>query len=152
MSLIRLNMSFIREHQMFKSIRNLLAILLCLSSLAAQSAWDISESSSDRQLFASAQSLASDGELRFVKQMASNDKPNKDGFLYVESIAQYSCTKQAYQIVLETGYKTWDAAGQQVDKNLGVWKQIENGSPEQSLLNKMCVTYLAKDINTNAGK
>jgi len=79
-------------------------------------------------------------------------KPNKDGFLYVESIAQYSCTKQAYQIVLETGYKTWDAAGQQVDKNLGVWKQIENGSPEQSLLNKMCVTYLAKDINTNAGK
>jgi hypothetical protein len=145
-------MSFIREHQMFKSIRNLLAILLCLSSLAAQSAWDISESSSDRQLFASAQSLASDGELRFVKQMASNDKPNKDGFLYVESIAQYSCTKQAYQIVLETGYKTWDAAGQQVDKNLGVWKQIENGSPEQSLLNKMCVTYLAKDINTNAGK
>ncbi|MCE2865506.1 MAG: sensor histidine kinase N-terminal domain-containing protein, partial [Cryomorphaceae bacterium] len=137
---------------MFKSIRNLLAILLCLSSLAAQSAWDISESSSDRQLFASAQSLASDGELRFVKQMASNDKPNKDGFLYVESIAQYSCTKQAYQIVLETGYKTWDAAGQQVDKNLGVWKQIENGSPEQSLLNKMCVTYLAKDINTNAGK
>ena len=152
MSLIRLNMSFIREHQMFKSIRNLLAILLCLSSLAAQSAWDISESSSDRQLFASAQSLASDGELRFVKQMASNDKPNKDGFLYVESIAQYSCTKQAYQIVLETGYKTWDAAGQQVDKNLGVWKQIENGTPEQSLLNKMCVTYLAKDINTNAGK
>ena len=152
MSLIRLNMSFIREHQMFKSIRNLLAILLCLSSLAAQSAWDISESFSDRQLFASAQSLASDGELRFVKQMASNDKPNKDGFLYVESIAQYSCTKQAYQIVLETGYKTWDAAGQQVDKNLGVWKQIENGSPEQSLLNKMCVTYLAKDINTNAGK
>jgi hypothetical protein len=145
-------MSFIREHQMFKSIRNLLAILLCLSSLAAQSAWDISESSSDRQLFASAQSLASDGELRFVKQMASNDKPNKDGFLYVESIAQYSCTKQAYQIVLETGYKTWDAAGQQVDKNLGVWKQIENGTPEQSLLNKMCVTYLAKDINTNAGK
>jgi hypothetical protein len=145
-------MSYIREHQMFKSIRNLLAILLCLSSLAAQSAWDISESSSDRQLFASAQSLASDGELRFVKQMASNDKPNKDGFLYVESIAQYSCTKQAYQIVLETGYKTWDAAGQQVDKNLGVWKQIENGSPEQSLLNKMCVTYLAKDINTNAGK
>ena len=137
---------------MFKSIRNLLAILLCLSSLAAQSAWDISESSSDRQLFASAQSLASDGELRFVKQMASNDKPNKDGFLYVESIAQYSCTKQAYQIVLETGYKTWDAAGQQVDKNLGVWKQIENGTPEQSLLNKMCVTYLAKDINTNAGK
>jgi len=137
---------------MFKSIRNLLAILLCLSSLAAQSAWDISESSSDRQLFASAQSLASDGELRFVKQMASNDKPNKDGFLYVESIAQYSCTKQAYQIVLETGYKTWDDAGQQVDKNLGVWKQIENGSPEQSLLNKMCVTYLAKDINTNAGK
>ena len=137
---------------MFKSIRNLLAILLCLSSLAAQSAWDISESSSDRQLFASAQSLASDGELRFVKQMASNDKPNQDGFLYVESIAQYSCTKQAYKIVLETGYKTWDAAGQQVDKNLGVWKQIENGSPEQSLLNKMCVTYLAKDINTNAGK
>jgi len=60
MSLIRLNMSFIREHQMFKSIRNLLAILLCLSSLAAQSAWDISESSSDRQLFASAQSLASE--------------------------------------------------------------------------------------------
>ena len=49
-------------------------------------------------------------------------------------------------------YKTWDATGQQLDKNLGVWKQIENGSPEQSLLNKMCVTYLAKDINTNAGK
>ena len=137
---------------MFRSIRNLLATLICLNSLAAQSAWDISESSLDRQLFASAQSLATDGELRFVKQMASNDKPNKDGFLYVESIAQYSCTKQAYQIVLETGYKTWDAAGQPVDKNLGVWKEIKNGSPEQSLLNKMCVTFLAKDINTNAGK
>ena len=137
---------------MFKSIRNLLAILIFLNSLAAQSAWDISESSSDRQLFASAQSLAADGELRFVKQMTSNDKPNKDGFLYVESIAQYSCIKQAYQIVLETGYKTWDAAGQPVDKNLGAWKEIKNGSPEQSLLNKMCVTFLAKDINTNAGK
>jgi hypothetical protein len=137
---------------MFKSIRNLLAILIFLNSLAAQSAWDISESSSDRQLFASAQSLAADGELRFVKQMTSNDKPNKDGFLYVESIAQYSCMKQAYQIVLETGYKTWDAAGQPVDKNLGAWKEIKNGSPEQSLLNKMCVTFLAKDINTNAGK
>jgi hypothetical protein len=84
--------------------------------------------------------------------MASNDKPNKDGFLYVESIAQYSCMKHAYQIVLETGYKTWDAAGQPVDKNLGVWKEIKNGSPEQSLLNKMCVTFLATDINTNAGK
>ena len=137
---------------MFKSIRNLLAILIFLNSLAAQSAWDISESSSDQQLFASAQSLAADGELRFVKQMTSNDKPNKDGFLYVESIAQYSCMKQAYQIVLETGYKTWDAAGQPVDKNLGAWKEIKNGSPEQSLLNKMCVTFLAKDINTNAGK
>ena len=137
---------------MFKSIRNLFAILIFLNSLAAQSAWDISESSSDRQLFASAQSLAADGELRFVKQMTSNDKPNKDGFLYVESIAQYSCMKQAYQIVLETGYKTWDAAGQPVDKNLGAWKEIKNGSPEQSLLNKMCVTFLAKDINTNAGK
>ena len=112
----------------------------------------MSESSSDRQFFASSQSLATDGELRFVKQMASNDKPNQDGFLYVESIAQYSCTKQAYQIVLETGYKTWDAAGQPVVKNLGVWKEIKNGSPEQSLLNKMCVTFLAKDINTNAGK
>ena len=110
---------------MFRSIRNLLAILICLNSLAAQSAWDISETSSDRQLFASAQSLATDGELRFVKQMASNDKPNKDGFLYVESIAQYSCMKHAYQIVLETGYKTWDAAGQPVDKNLGVWKEIK---------------------------
>jgi hypothetical protein len=137
---------------MFKSIRNLLAILIFLNSLDAQSAWDISESSSDRQLFASAHSLAADGELRFVKQMTSNDKPNKDGFLYVESIAQYSCMKQAYQIVLETGYKTWDAAGQPVDKNLGAWKEIKNGSPEQSLLNKMCVTFLAKDINTNAGK
>ena len=112
----------------------------------------MSESSSDRQFFASSQSLATDGELRFVKQMASNDKPNQDGFLYVESIAQYSCTKQAYQIVLETGYKTWDAAGQLVVRNLGVWKEIKNGSPEQSLLNKMCVTFLAKDINTNAGK
>ena len=93
---------------MFKSLRNLLAILICLNSLAAQSAWDISEASSDRQLFASSQSLATDGELRFVKQMASNDKPNQDGFLYVESIAQYSCTKQAYQIVLETGYNDPD--------------------------------------------
>jgi hypothetical protein len=137
---------------MFKSFRNLLAILLCLNSLAAQSAWDISDASSDRQLYASTHSLATDGELRFVKQMASNDKPNQDGYLYVESIAQYSCTKQAYQIVLENGFKTWDDAGHPVDKNLGVWKEIKNGSPEQSLLNKMCVTFLAKDINTNAGK
>ena len=137
---------------MFKSLRNLLAILICLNSLAAHSAWDMSESSSDRQFFASSQSLATDGELRFVKQMASNDKPNQDGFLYVESIAQYSCTKQAYQIVLETGYKTWDAAGQLVFRNLGVWKEIKNSSPEQNLLNKMCVTFLAEDINTNAGK
>jgi hypothetical protein len=137
---------------MFRSNRNLLAILICLNPFAAQSAWDISESSSDRQLFASAQSLATDGELRFVKQMASNDKPNKDGFLYVESIAQYSCMKQAYQIVLETGYKTWDDAGHPIDKNLGVWKEIKNGSPEQSLLNKMCVTFLAKDIHSNSGK
>ena len=137
---------------MFRSIRNLLATLICLNSLAAQAAWDISESSSDRQLFASAQSLATDGELRFVKQMASNDKPNKDGFLYVESIAQYSCMKQAYQIVLETGYKTWDDAGHPIDKNFGVWKEIKNGSPEQSLLNKMCVTFLAEDIHSNSGK
>ena len=55
---------------MFKSLRNLLAILLCLNSLTAQSAWDISDASSDRQLYASTHSLATDGELRFVKQMA----------------------------------------------------------------------------------
>ena len=137
---------------MFKSLRNLLAILLCLNSLAAQSAWDISDASSDRQLYASTHSLATDGELRFVKQMASNDKPNQDGYLYVESIAQYSCTKQAYQIVLETGFKTWDDAGHPVDKNLGVWKEIKNGSPDQSLLNKMCVTFLAKDTQLNSNK
>ena len=137
---------------MFKSLRNLLAILLCLNSLAAQSAWDISDASSDRQLYASTHSLATDGELRFVKQMASNDKPNEDGYLYVESIAQYSCTKQAYQIVLERGFKTWDHAGHPVDKNLGVWKEIKNGSPEQSLLNKMCVTFLAKDTQLNSNK
>ena len=137
---------------MLKNLRNLLTILLCLNSIAAHSAWDMSESSSDRQLFASAQSLATEGELRYVKQMASHDKPNQDGFLYVESVAKYSCSKLAYQIVLETGYKTWNATGQPVDKNLGIWKEIKNGTPEQSLLNKMCVTFLAKDINTNAGK
>jgi hypothetical protein len=63
--------------------------------------------------------------------------------LYLETIAQFSCTKNAIQVVKATGFKTWDDNGQSVDSLLGMWCVVKNGSNEQVMLNKLCNTSLA---------
>jgi hypothetical protein len=47
--------------------------------------------------------------------MISTDRPDTNGFLYVENVAQYSCQKNAYQLVKAIGYKTWDDQGTSID-------------------------------------
>jgi hypothetical protein len=67
--------------------------------------------------------------------------------LYVETIAQFSCTKNAMKVVKATGFKTWDDNGQSVDSMLGAWRDVKNGSNEQVMLNKLCTTSVAEASN-----
>lgn len=127
------------------AFKSLIVIAMAASSLAAQAAWDMTVASNNNDyLYASADSYAADGDLRFSSQMTSNATPDANGFLYLETIAQYSCTKNAMQVVKATGFKTWDDNGQSVDSMLGSWREVKNGSNEQVMLNKLCNTSVAE--------
>lgn len=127
------------------TFKSLIVIVMAASSLAAQAAWDMTVASNNNDyLYASADSYAADGDLRFSSQMTSNATPDANGFLYLETIAQYSCTKNAMQVVKATGFKTWDDNGQSVDSMLGSWREVKNGSNEQVMLNKLCNTSVAE--------
>ena len=127
------------------TFKSLIVIAIAVSSLAAQAAWDMTVASNNNDyLYASADSYAADGDLRFSSQMTSNATPDANGFLYLETIAQFSCTKNAMQVVKATGFKTWDDNGQSVDSMLGSWREVKNGSNEQVMLNKLCNTSVAE--------
>lgn len=127
------------------TFKSFIVIAMAASSLAAQAAWDMTvASNSNDYLYASADSYAADGDLRFSSQMTSNATPDDNGFLYLETIAQFSCTKNAMQVVKATGFKTWDDNGQSVDSMLGSWREVKNGSNEQVMLNKLCNTSVAE--------
>ena len=127
------------------TFKSFIVIAMAASSLAAQAAWDMTVASNNNDyLYASADSYAADGDLRFSSQMTSNATPDANGFLYLETIAQYSCTKNAMQVVKATGFKTWDDNGQSVDSMLGSWREVKNGSNEQVMLNKLCNTSVAE--------
>jgi hypothetical protein len=133
-----------RKLIMNTTLKSLFVVAMAASSLAAQAAWDMTVASNNNQyLYAAADSYAADGDLRFSRQMTSNETPDTNGFLYLETIAQFSCTKNAMQVVKATGFKTWDDNGQSVDSMLGAWRDIKNGSNEQVMLNKLCNTSVA---------
>lgn len=119
------------------------AKLIAVSSIAmfaslAHATWDFSITQGNSQLLASTRSFTADDDLRFASQMVSTNLPDANGFLYVENIAQYSCTKNAYQLVKATGFKTWDDQGVSIDKAMGKWISITIGTPEQAMINKLC--------------
>ena len=125
-------------------LKNLIVIAMTSSAIAAQATWDVTVGSNNNEyLYASADSFAADGNLRFARQMTSTDTPDANGFLYVETIAQFNCTKNAMQVVKAVGFKSWDDNGQSVDSMLGSWRDIKNGTNEQILLNKLCNTAIA---------
>ena len=109
-------------------LKNLIVIAMTSSAIAAQASWDVTVGSNNNEyLYASADSFAADGNLRFARQMTSTDTPDANGFLYVETIAQFNCTKNAMQVVKAVGFKSWDDNGQSVDSMLGSWRDIKNG-------------------------
>jgi hypothetical protein len=129
-------------------LKSLFVASIAASSLAAQAAWDLTiASNNDQYLYASADSYVAEGDLRFSRQMTSNAAPDVNGFLYVETIAQFSCTKNAMKVVKATGFKTWDDNGQSVDSMLGAWRDVKSGSNEQVMLNKLCTTSVAEASN-----
>ncbi len=109
----------------------------------AQATWDISISEGQSQLLASSNSIATDGELRFASQMISTNTPDSNGFLYVENIAQYNCDKNVYQLVKATGYKTWNDQGVSIDAAMGKWMPVIAGTPQQTMMNKLCKLSVA---------
>ena len=119
-------------------------LFVAMTSFGAHAAWDMNVAALNNDyLYASADSYAADGDLRFSSQMTSNATPDANGFLYLETIAQFSCTKNAMQVVKATGFKTWDDNGQAVDSMLGAWTDVKNGTNEQAMLNKLCNTSVA---------
>jgi len=127
------------------TFKSFIVISMSSSSFAAQVAWDMTVASNyNDYLYASADSYAAGGDLRFSSQMTSNATPDSNGFLYLETIAQFSCTKNAMQVVKATGFKTWDYNGHSVDSMLGSWREVKNGSNEQVMLNKLCNTSVAE--------
>ena len=131
-------------------LKSLFVIAVTATTVAAQASWDVSVASNNNEyLYASADSYAADGDLRFARQMTSSATPDANGFLYLETIAQFSCTKNAIQVVKATGFKTWDDNGQSVDSLLGMWRVVKNGSNEQVMLNKLCNTSLADATKFN---
>lgn len=116
--------------------------MLAVASLA-HAGWDVSINEGQSQLLAATSSFATDGELRFASQMVSTDTPDANGFLYVENIAQYSCDKNAYQLVKATGFKSWDDQGVSIDNALGKWMPVVAGTSQQVMLNKLCKISVA---------
>jgi hypothetical protein len=119
------------------------AKLIATSSIAmfasfAHAAWDFSISQGNSQLLASTSSFTADDDLRFASQMVSTNQPDANGFLYVENIAQYSCIKNAYQLVKAIGYKSWNDQGVSIDQTMGKWIPVTTGTPEQAMINKLC--------------
>jgi hypothetical protein len=119
------------------------AKLIAASSIAmfaslAHATWDFSITQGNSQLLASISSFTADDDLRFASQMVSTNMPDANGFVYVENIAQYSCKKNAYQLVKATGFKTWNDQGVSIDQSMGKWIAVTSGTPEQAMINKLC--------------
>ena len=119
------------------------AKLIAASSIAmfaslAHATWDFSITQGNSQLLASTSSFTADDDLRFASQMVSTNQPDANGFVYVENIAQYSCKKNAYQLVKAIGYKSWNDQGVSIDKAMGKWVSVTSGTPEQAMINKLC--------------
>jgi hypothetical protein len=119
------------------------AKLIAASSIAmfaslAHATWDFSITQGNSQLLASTSSFTADDDLRFASQMVSTNMPDANGFVYVENIAQYSCKKNAYQLVKAIGYKSWNDQGVSIDQTMGKWIPVTTGTPEQAMINKLC--------------
>ena len=123
------------------------AVSVSLFASLAHATWDFSVSQDQTQLLASSGSFAADGDLRFASQMVSTNQPDANGFLYVENIAQYSCQKNAYQLVKAIGFKSWDDQGTAIDSAMGKWMPVKAGSPEQTMMNKLCNLSVADASN-----
>ncbi len=124
------------------------AVSVSMFASFAHATWDYSVTQDQTKLLASSGSFAADGDLRFASQMISTNQPDANGFVYVENIAQYSCQKNAYQLVKAIGFKSWDDKGASIDQAMGKWMPVKAGTPEQSMMNKLCNLSLADASST----
>ena len=128
------------QHSIVKLIA---ASSITLFASLAHATWDFSITQGNTQLLAASSSFTADDDLRFASQMVSTNQPDANGFLYVENIAQYSCKKNAYQLVKAIGYKTWNDQGVSIEQTMGKWVPVTSGTPEQSMMNKLCTLSVA---------
>ena len=115
-----------------------------LSTHSAQAQWDLTISAADSKLMASVNSIASDGDFRFIKQKQIFQPSSQNAYETLESIAQYSCSQRKYQMVLTKGYKYSQTNAVSADELMGRWIQIQPNSSEEKTLTLLCSVDLAE--------
>ena len=115
-----------------------------LSTHSAQAQWDLTISASDSKFMASVNSIASDGDFRFIKQKQIFQPSSQNAYVTLESIAQYSCLQRKYQMVLTKGYKYDQTNAVSADELMGKWIQIQPNSSEEKILTLLCSVDLAE--------
>jgi hypothetical protein len=115
-----------------------------LSTHSAQAQWDLTISAADSKLMASVNSIASDGDFRFIKQKQIFQPSSQNAYEALESIAQYNCSQRKYQMVLTKGYKYDQTNAVSADELMGKWIQIQPNSSEEKILTLLCSVDLAE--------
>ena len=129
---------------MTRLTKTALILASIVTSLGAQANWDISVNTSEQgRLYASSDSYYAEGDLRISRQLTSLDTPDHNGFLYVETVAQFNCAMNAMKVVKATGFKTWDDAGQSMDHMVGQWQDVKNQANHHAMLKNLCQTKVA---------
>ena len=121
--------------------------LACVAG-SAQAAWDAKFVAEPNGVSYFADYYLAEGNWRTVKQLHSLDKPDANGFLYVENVAEYDCQKRTYALVQSRGFRTWDDAGQNLKVNTVAWQPVVQDNTQQQALDRMCSVRKMADANS----
>ena len=134
-----------KENTMKRLTQTALILATFAASMAAQADWDVTVSNNDQgHLYAASNSFYAEGDLRISRQLSSFDTPDQNGFLYVETVAQFNCAMNAMKVVKATGFKTWDDTGASIDHMVGQWQDVKSHATHSAMLKNLCQTKVAE--------
>lgn len=117
-------------------VKILATIGVCLTVTSSQAGWytkpslDISNEDYFSEFY------LADGDWRTMKQLKSFSQPDPNGYLYIENVVEYDCSRNSVQVVQSKGFKSWDDQGQPLKNDIGIWQTVK--ATDKIVLDKIC--------------
>lgn len=130
---------------MNKFVTSLILVASSVFALNSQAAWDAKYLPNPNGGHYFADYYVAQDQWRTVKQLQSFDTPDANGYLYIEHVAEYDCSRGTFALVQSRGFRTWDDPGVDLKSPAGTWQSVAVDSTQQHALNRMCSTPALAD-------